>query len=263
MNDSLADLRARPHLSVSALKLYLQCPRKFKFQYIERAPADFRPVAFVFGTAWHATIGRWLTALPNVPSVSELRDHLRDDIMVGVADDGARVLFEDDEDEGKLVDVAMKMLDTFLAKVRAPDMVLGVEVAFSIDLAHPMTGEVLPVPLIGGLDAVVLEQGRGQVWELKTAKKKYAVDQLDFDLQPTAYAKAARVLGYQDVGLKFLVTTKGSKPDVQVEQLTRHRADEDELVEIAFGVHRAVAAGVDHPVRGWWCRSCQFASRCR
>ncbi len=74
MNDSLSDLRARPHLSVSALKLFLQCPRKFNFQYIERAPADFRPVAFVFGTAWHATIGRWLTALPNVPPVSELRD---------------------------------------------------------------------------------------------------------------------------------------------------------------------------------------------
>lgn len=263
MNDSLADLRARPHLSVSALKLFLQCPRKFKFQYIERARADFVAVALVMGRAWHAAIGRWLTALPHALPIEELRANLRDGIVAGVRDDNARVLFEDEEDEGALLDVSMRMLDTFLAKVRPPHMVLGVEVAFSIDLAHPKTGEVLPVPLIGGIDAIVMEQGKGQIWELKSAKKRYAADQLDFDLQPSAYARAARVLGYQDVGMKFVVTTKGAKPDVQVEQLTRHRADEDELVEIAFGVHRAVAAGVDFPARGWWCRSCQFASRCR
>ena len=49
---------------------------------------------------------------------------------------------------------------------------------------------------------------------------------------------AARTLGHGEVELKLLVATKTKTPDVQVEHLVRHRRDERELAEIAFGVHR-------------------------
>jgi len=60
----------------------------------------------------------------------------------------------------------------------------------------------------------------------------------------------------------LLVTTKTKTPDVQIERLVRHERDEDEFVHVAFGVHRAIAAGVDYPKRDWGCRSCPFADRC-
>jgi hypothetical protein len=34
------------------------------------------------------------------------------------------------------------------------------------------------------------------VWELKTGKRRWSIDQLDFDVQPTAYGMAARALGH-------------------------------------------------------------------
>jgi PD-(D/E)XK nuclease superfamily len=53
---SLADRRALPHLSVLQLKTFLQCPKKYTFQYIERVEPAFRPIALAFGTAWHETL---------------------------------------------------------------------------------------------------------------------------------------------------------------------------------------------------------------
>jgi CRISPR/Cas system-associated exonuclease Cas4 (RecB family) len=100
------------------------------------------------------------------------------------------------------------------------------------------------------------------VWEVKTSKRRWAADMLDFDLQVTGYKMASRVLDHGEVDVKLLVATKAKCPDVQIERLVRHRKDERELSEIAFGVHRALEAGVDHPVRGWQCRSCPYADAC-
>jgi CRISPR/Cas system-associated exonuclease Cas4 (RecB family) len=169
-----------------------------------------------------------------------------------------------------------------------------------MQIADDVTGEVLPVPLVGALDAIVEEEGGGEeeqpreihpgeradvaggntaqrlqaehsrenttprrtIWELKTGKKKWSRDQLDFDMQPTAYVGAARALGHGDTGVKVLVSTKGKTPDIQVERLVRHRRDERELVQVALSVHRAVTAGVNHPLRGWQCATCPFAHAC-
>jgi hypothetical protein len=96
---SLADLRAMPHVSVSQLKTFLSCPKKFYFQYIEKAEPAFRPVALAFGTAWHTVIGHHLThstrELP-VPR-EELRDLLRRELEAEVMRDGIPVLFDDEE----------------------------------------------------------------------------------------------------------------------------------------------------------------------
>jgi len=261
---TLADLRAKPHTSISELKAFLSCPRKHAMRYIERAVPAFRPLALVLGSAWHETIAEHLTRSRREHQVptDELRAHLRDGIVQGVEGDAVPVLFEEEEqDIGAVVHAALKMLDVFLERVPLPDVIHGVEVPFSIQLVHPVTGEVLPRPLVGAMDAIVEEDGHPVVLELKTGKRKWTADQLDFDIQPTGYRMAARALGY-NAGVNLVLTTKGKKPDVQVEPLARHRRDERELVETAFAVARAVEAGVDYPNRGWMCRTCPYAQAC-
>lgn len=133
------------------------------------------------------------------------------------------------------------------------------ERALVLDPAHPVTGEITPVPLIGAIDAVVIDNGKTEVWELKTGKKKWSQDLLEWDPQMTAHPMAARELGHDDAALKLLVTTKTKSPDVQVERLVRHRADKQELAETALTVLHAVNAGVDCRVRGWGCKTCAHA----
>jgi hypothetical protein len=62
--------------------------------------------------------------------------------------------------------------------------------------------------------------------------------------------------------VKLLVTTKASKPDVQIEHLVRRNGDLEELAETAIDVLHAIGAGVDLRLRGWGCRSCGYAQVC-
>ena len=253
-----------PHTSISQLKCFIQCPRKYYFQYVVRAEPAFRPLALVVGIAWHETIGVYLAGVGHGPlaSIEELKQHLRDGLTRGIEGGGIPVLFDEDLGAADVIDLGMKMLDVFVAKVVLPAEVLGVEVPFSMDLGHPITGEILPIPVVGAIDALVVEDGSVTVLELKTAKRRWASDQLEFDLQMSGYKMAARTLGHGEVELKLLVTTKTKVPDVQLEQLVRHRRDEREFAEVAFGVHRAINAGADHPLRGWQCRGCPYADAC-
>ena len=254
----LYELRQQPHFSVSSIKTFLTCPRKHRYQYTERLHPDFKPAALAFGSAWHDTIDIWLTA---DIGQDELRTHLRDGLLNRLSADD--ILYDDeDENEGVLVDLGVKMLDAFVTKVPKPERTLGVEVPFSMTLTHPLTGEVLTVPLIGALDAVVSNGETTAVWELKTGKRRWDRNQTEFDLQPTAYAAAAEELGYGGAEMKLLVTLKWARPDVQVESLVRTARDHQELVETALSVHRAVESGVDHRARSWQCRACPFAGAC-
>ena len=261
---TLSDLRGLPHISISQLKTFLQCPRKYFFTYVQKIEPEFRPIALAFGTAWHETIGAHL--LPEVQGQYltriELQTLFRDSLTEQVLEDGPPVLFEDEEDLGKCVDLGLKMLDTFFLRVPRPDQVHEVERAFVLELAHPVTGEIAPVPFIGAMDAVVVDEGRTEVWELKTGKRKWSADQMEYDPQPTAYVMASRELGYEDAEVRLLVTTKAREPDVQIERLVRRRGDERELAETVIDVLHAVKAGVDVRIRGWGCQTCAFAGVC-
>ena len=256
---TLADLRALPHTSISQVRTFLLCPRKYCLHDVAKSPPAWRPRALIFGSAWHESIGAHLL---EPMSVEALQADLRDRLVRGIRSDGPPVLFEEDaHDEGQVIDLSLRMLAVFLARIPRPAKVLAVELPFALELAHPATGEVLDVPLIGAIDALIDEAGT-KVWELKTAKKKWSQDQLDFDLQMTGYGMAARSLGCGDAALEILVTTKTKIPDVQVTSLVRHRRDENELLATVFGVLHAVAAGVDYPLRGWQCRTCAHAAAC-
>lgn len=265
MSQSLAELRRTAHTSVSQLKTYLQCPRKYFFHYIEKAEPAFRPLALSFGQAFHAAAQHHLVhstpeqAVPN----EELHEIFRASLEKATQADGPPLLFEEEEqDLGSVIDAGIRMFDAFVEKVPLPEKVLGIEVPFSLELMHPVTGEALGAPLVGAIDAVVLENGTPFIWELKTSKRRWGPDQLEFDPQPTAYLMGARRHEMKAPELKLIVITKAKKPDVQVERLVRHRGDEQELAELALSVHRAVRAGIDHRVRGWQCRSCQYAGAC-
>lgn len=255
-------LRRKPHTSISAVKEYLMCPRRYALHYIEQTLPSFRASASAFGSAWHETIGYWLTR--EAVQQDELETYFRDDLTARLQDGKIPVLFDDDESEGRLVEVGIRMLRVFLARVHRPEVVLGVELPFVLELSHPTTGEVLPVPLIGALDALIVDdEGRKYVIELKTAKRRWGADQVEFDLQVSAYRLAAMQLGHGDAGLRLLVTTKTIHPEVQIEEPVRHDGDVAEVLDVIFGVHTAIAAGVDFRNRGWQCRTCPYAEACR
>lgn len=263
MNNRLSTIAptVTDYLSWSRISAFLRCPQQYAMRYVERVPPEHRPVALLFGTAWHDTAGVYLERSGAV-TTPELVDVFAESFDHEIAEGDVPVHFDENETRDTIIETASGMVEAFRMAAKPPFELIDRERSFSIDLAHPVTGEILPVPVVGSIDALVLMNGEKQLWELKSSKRRWTADQLDTDGQVTLYQIAARELGHADAKLELVVTTKSKKPDVQVERVVRHRRDEQELAELAFGVLAAIEAGVDYRLRGWQCRSCQWAGSC-
>jgi CRISPR/Cas system-associated exonuclease Cas4 (RecB family) len=251
------------HLSVSSLKEFLACPRKFRLRRIDGLVPQFRPVALAFGTAFHEAIafGLYLHSQGQAPHSEVTTEHFRQQLKKQISSETVPVLYDDQEDENSLANKGVEMLEAFWNEVPRPSRVLGIEQRFSLPIKGSQ-GEKLP-PLIGSLDAAVEVDHKPVVWELKSGKQRWSEDKLEFDFQPTAYQLAFKARYSVEPELQLAVVTKTKKPTVQLVKLRRSRADEIELLETAASVCRALEAGVDHPQRSWACKTCEFAESCR
>lgn len=262
---SLSALRSRPHLSVSQLKAHLVCPRRYRLQYVDGVEASFRAVSLVLGSAFHHAVEEhYQNADGHEPaSRAQLQELLRDELRRELRRPGSPVLFDEGEDEDRLLTTAERMLDAFLAEPPRFQHIEAIEQPFALELVDPATGEVLPIPLIGAVDVLGVESERLTLLELKTGKRRWSADQLAYDLQLTAYVVAMRSLGYGDVAVLLAIATKARNPALVLERPVRYASDEADLIATGASVVRAVQAGVDHPVRGWACRSCAYSHACR
>ncbi len=255
------------YVSVSQVKTYLLCPRRYELKYVRGAEPEFVPIALAFGAAFHEALAAYYQELKTTG------EPLRRDLVLDVfrsawdrASDGPVPLQADDEDDlAGIVDRGVSMLHAFHehAAKADPFAVEAVEHGFTITLHDPDSGEPLEEQLVGTMDLVVREGECRVVVEHKTAARRYSEDQLKFDVQPTAYKIAARESGLGEVSLRFQVVTKTKVPVVQIADLRRDARDEGDFARIAAGVLKAIDAGVSYPVRGWACRSCPFSSSCR
>lgn len=257
------------YTSVSQVKCYLRCPRQFELRYIRGEAPAFVPVPLAFGTAFHAALAAFYGEVK--ASGSPLR---RDLVLDTFRSEWARALDgpvplqvdeEEDSSTDAVIDKGISMLHTFAEhaeKSLEGVVVEAVERSFSVAIRDPDSGDILEEQLVGTMDLVTVEIGRRVVVEHKTAAKKYAADQLRFDIQPTAYKLAARQAGMGEVDLRFQVVTKTKVPAVQIADITRDAQDEDDFLRTAVGVLRAIDAGVSYPIRGWACRGCQYAHAC-
>jgi putative RecB family exonuclease len=259
------------YVSVSQVKSYLLCPRKYELHYIRREEPAFAPVALVFGSAIHEALAAFYG------EIKATGEPLRRDLVLDVFRDAWAKAQEgpvplqldgDEEDDGadasQVIEKGVSMLHAFCEHVGRSTVpeVESVEKSFAVAL-YDVTGEVLEEQLVGTVDLVVREDGHRVIVEHKTAAKKYGMEQIRFDLQPTAYQYAARELGLGEVGLRYQVITKTKVPAIQIADLHRDEQDEAEFLKTVVGVLRAIDAGVSYPVRGWLCRSCPYAYTCR
>lgn len=263
---ALPVLREQLHVSVSQLKTYLTCPRKYELTYVRGIEPAFTPVALAFGSAFHAAAGYYYRTVQRAkcpPPLEAVIQVFADEWRV-VADGPFPLQDEDHDDPVDHLDRAAKMLHVFYSNATAapPANVEAVELAFSIELHDPATGAALDERLVGAIDLVLADDKKRTVVELKTSAKRWSQDQIAYDLQPTAYRLAARQLGLGDVGLQLHVFTKTKSPFAQLEEFHRGLHDEDDLLRTVTSILRAIDANVFHRVRGWACKGCAVAYVC-
>lgn len=258
---NLSELREGLHVSVSQVKTYLRCPRQYFFRYVVAAEPEFVPRNLVLGSAVHEGLAAFYR------SVMETSESPEQDVGLAAlhatleAAKKNRVPLEEGEDD--LEAVGTGLLRVFYETVyQDPAVVVGVEVPFAIELHDPVTGEVLEERLVGALDLVIREGEKHVVVEHKTAAKKWSQDQIQHDIQLSAYKLVAGKLGLGDVGLRLQILTKTRKPAMVVENAERGDRDIQDFMATVVGVLRAVDAAVFYPVRTSMCGGCAFQRRC-
>jgi CRISPR/Cas system-associated exonuclease Cas4 (RecB family) len=252
--------------SVSQIKTFLLCPRRFEFRYVRGLAPAFIPVALAFGTAFHSALARFYSGMQSKKAAPELEllEQTFRDSWAQQLKGKAPLQVDDDEDLGAVIDLAVRMLRAFYTYAAGTLVeVEAIETPFTAELFDPVNGEVLDETLVGVLDLVLREGDRRVIVEHKTSAKKFSQEQLDTDPQMSGYAFAANQLGWADTGLRYSIVTKTKSPAVQVENVLRGPLAENDFLRTVVGVLRSIDAGVSYPVRGWQCRSCPFAEPCQ
>jgi hypothetical protein len=236
------------HLSASSLKLLLGCSRQFAFQYLDglRPPPT---VDLVVGVVWHAAIEHYLGGrMAGRPAdAGASREVLAQTWAKEAA--GPNVDWRRETPEsarrltGRLFDAYVKELAPLLRPV-------AVEAPFSV----PIPG-VPGWTLDGRIDAVADD---GWLVDQKTSGRPYTEEQVDADLQATAYLWAWRELhGTAPPGVAFHVAVKGAVVATQEIVTRRTPAQVDWFAGLLADAVRQVESLGLPPDPGFrWCRFC-------
>ena len=256
------------HISHSQLDTFLNCPQRYRYQYVVGAPWEHLPAALAFGRAIHAAVAHYYRHVKHFGEplpLGVLKGCFHGDFKDALGQ-GLAVLCKEGESEHILREKGDALLEVFHAKAR-PQTVEAVELPFLVDLIDPATGEVLGTKLAGIFDLVESDDsGNMTIADLKTANRRYAETQVETHLQATLYAYALRRLGDSTDGrntlIRFDVLLKTKQPDLESYYAVKAEEDEPWTLAQVRQVLEAIAAGASYPIRSWRCPDCPFRKRC-
>lgn len=238
-------------LSASKITTWLQCPRKYRFRYVERLPPQWKASALALGSAVHGALetfhqyrasGASMTpdatgALFRIDLAAELVDETR---------------FKQDETAADLA-AAGEALVRMYAAANQNVVVRAAEVPFELPVVDR-------IRLRGVFDAL---RGSGRVRELKTAARAYDEATLMRMVQLSAYAWAHRVLFGHDAVIEVVAMLKLKQPRIDTYEVTRSQAELSWFVGLVVEVAQAIETGVFPPNPSWVCGDCEYGELCR
>jgi RecB family exonuclease len=243
----LIDAQGRVRLSFSRIEAYRNCPRKFRYSYVDKLPGRPGP-HLSFGTSIHAALEAFYDRkLPGCPSEEELLGFLYD----AWDSTGFQHLSRDDQLE--FYRHAQQVLRRYHRRVaegyRLP---AATEAWFELPIGYEAT-------VVGSIDRVdVDDDGRFHVVDYKTNRKVKDRGRVAGSLQLSLYALACRHLfGVlpATVSLDFVVA--GVEVVVPLEDLDLEGARQAVLDTAA-----AVRAGSYAPTPNPLCDWCDFRAIC-
>jgi putative RecB family exonuclease len=245
-----------PHWSFSAISLFILCPMKYYFRYIEHTEVERTNVSLPFGRAFHAV----LSLRAEKGSDYSVED-AKEDFAVyfrGETEVSENLTYKPDESFDSWLEKGCDMLDVALADWPDDYTVKSVAEAFSVNVPG------LSKPLVGEFDLVTVDGGDETICDWKTASVKWPNRKADRDLQATVFTYAYQQKYGVNPLFRFDVFTKAKNPVHQQLYTLRTNDDFDRFVFLANKIEAAVNTGVFVPVESCMnCVECAYSSRCK
>ena len=260
-------ITGRTYLSHSQISLMRSCPRKFSFQYVEKAAPDFIPSSLIFGGSIHASLELFFRAW------LEGRDITHEALLSAYHDSWRRqkektggdvpVRFCKAETDDTLHALADRIITSFLASPLASPRgtILGIEEELRIVLDPDLPDVLAKVDLVtqtdGSLHVVDFKTSRSRWTEQKAQE---SADQLV--LYEATVGTMSRALGLP-VMLHFAILTKAKKPVVQLLAVATNPDRVSAMKENVAAVWKAIQTGNFYPNPSPMnCSGCPYRSRC-
>jgi len=247
------------HLSCSQMNLYLQCPLKYKFQYLDKLPKPFRPSGLAFGGSLHVALC-WLNKQRmngNDVSLDKVYKIFDADWYAQNLD--RQIRYKNGETETRLLIMAKEMLSLYF--VRPQRKVLGAEVPFTVPLVNLSTGERLPVNLEGYIDLI---EEADSICEFKTSGQTMSQSDLDNHLQLTAYSYAYEMLYRRPPRILRLIDfVKTKRPKIMSLEMPREKLDYRRFFYLARQILKGIKSGIFFPRTSFMCKDCEYDKPCR
>jgi len=251
------------YLSISRINLYLSCPLKYRFQYIDKLPKPFISSALVFGTCIHSALA-WFHEKKKAGIKVNEEDLIRTfqaDWYARTMDPRPMVIYKGFETKDVLLKKGKILLSLYAEQYnsRKPN---GVELKFEVPIVDTRTGETLDLPLFGFIDLVENGSKADTVVEFKTAARSMDKSSLRQNLQVTGYAYAYEMLFGKAPALKLINLLKTKKPKIQVLETEREKRDFRRFFSLSREVLKGIEKGVFYPKESWMCNDCEYGGNC-
>jgi putative RecB family exonuclease len=248
----------KDHISVSQINLYLMCPLKYRFTYVDQLPRPFKPANLALGSAVHSALGWW-----HRQRIDGIDPEGEEVARVFAADFNAQkvdtIAFGNGGSEEQLVERGRKMLAVYLREYFGGPAT-AVEMPFRVPLVDKETGETLDLPLDGIIDLV---EENDTVCELKTAGRSFSLLDVEQHLQLTAYHYAYEWLYKRSPRLRLDCLLRISNPRLESRQTERSHDDTVRFFHITKAVLQAIHGWVFYPRPGWQCAECEYHTLCQ
>lgn len=256
--------------SYSAIETFLQCPQKYKFQYIDHLRVPKGKEA-LFGSLIHATVKFMFERNPLYPTLDEVVASFRagwpkkEQAAVSGSDDPLHNAWSEEE-EKIMMEEGIRMLKKFYEK-NAPwnFNVVDLESRFEVALADEKTGSTHV--LAGIMDRVdKLPDETYEIIDYKTAKRMPPQKALEQNLQLSLYALGLKErwphINIEDIKLSLYFLKHGEKLSIAANAETVGAIKENILKNIRIIEEKMREGKEFEPMPSPLCNWCGFKPMC-
>ena len=255
----------KPHISVSQINTFLNCPRAYSYSYEEE---DIEPAhvssPLILGQAVHMAAARLYIGIQKKERVKarEVAEAFCDYLLALRKHRQYPIRYNKGENFNSMLVMGMGLVACLFRETPRDKKIIEVDYEINVPLRNSQ-GQDLDIPLKGFLDKIVEEEGNPVVTDLKTSKIKYSAERISTDLQSCAYTYAlATMNGGGPVKFVWEILLKNVAPKMQVCEVVRDTPDFDRFWAIAKNTITAIRAGAYYPVTSWRCKSCPYSYAC-
>lgn len=245
-----------PHWSYSSFNCYMQCPMKYYFRYIEKAPVERTGSCLPLGRAFHGVLsqralqGAAFTLAEGIGEFAQL--------FKAETEAAENLTFKEGEDYDACLRKGSDMLKVAFDNWQDDFAVKHVAESFTVSVPE------LHKPLIGEFDLVVTDGGDEAIVDWKSASAKWPSGKADMEFQATLYCYAYKELHKLNPIFRYDVYTKTKQPAVNSYYTLRTEDELQRFEWVVRNIEHNVEEGLFYPVENLMnCSECPYRERCK